>query len=320
MAIGENGTLFVGTRGNDRVYAVRDEDGDGRAETAYPLLTGLDGPNGVAVSGGDLYVAESGRILRYPAIEQNLENPPQPLEVARLPAYSHHGWRYLGVGPDGKLYVPLGAPCNVCDKPEFASILRMNKDGSEREVFAEGVRNTVGFTWHPVTRELWFTDNGRDWMGDQVPPDEVNRAPRPGLHFGFPFCHGGDVADPEFGDQKPCRLFEPPVVKLPAHVAPLGLRFYTGDQFPEDYRQQLFIAEHGSWNRSEPIGYRVSLVRFDTQGNPLGVETFAGGWLGADGEVRGRPVDVLVTPDGALLVSDDKRGAIYRISYEPAAG
>ena len=314
MALGEQGTLFVGTRSDGRVYALRDADGDGRAERKWTLARGLDMPNGVAFRNGALYVAESGRILRFDRIEERLDIPPEPVVVATMGAYDHHGWRYLGFGPDGRLYVAMGAPCNVCEPGDLGSIVSMRPDGGDRHIFARGVRNSVGFTWHPQSGDLWFTDNGRDWLGDDLPPDELNRADGPGRHFGFPYCHGGDIADPEFGTERPCSDFTPPVQRLGPHVASLGVRFYNGDMFPERYRGQLFIAEHGSWNRSSRVGYRITLVRLEDN-RALGYEPFASGWLRA-GSVAGRPVDLLVMPDGALLVSDDKAGAIYRISYE----
>lgn len=318
MAMGEKGTLFVGsmrfgTKPSDAVYAVRTVNGERKVTT---LLKGLNNPNGVAVHDGDLYVAEIHRITRYDDIESNLDRPPKGVEVAKLPSEQHHGWRYIAFGPDNKLYVAIGAPCNVCDrdKEDFATIIRMNADGSGREVVARGVRNSVGFTWHPTTKELWFTDNGRDMMGDDVPSCELNRLARVGDHFGFPACHGGDVADPEFGKLGPCSKFVPPVLKLGPHVAPLGVKFYTGTQFPAEYRGQMFIAQHGSWNRSKPIGYRIMRVKLD--GNrAVEYEPFATGWLGEDGTVTGRPVDILQMQDGSLLVSDDHVGAIYRISY-----
>jgi len=313
MTLGDRGTLFVGTRSEGRVYALRDADGDGRAERKWTLAKGLNMPNGVAFRDGALYVAESGRILRYDRIEERLDNPPEPTVVATMEAYDHHGWRYIGFGPDGRLYVAMGAPCNVCESGALGSIVSMRPDGSDRRIFARGVRNSVGFTWHPRSGDLWFTDNGRDWLGDDLPPDELNRAAAPGGHFGFPYCHGGDFSDPEFGAERPCSEFIPPVQRLGPHVASLGVRFYTGDMFPEPYRGQLFIAEHGSWNRSSRIGYRVTLVRLDGD-RALSYDSFASGWLRA-GNVSGRPVDLAVMPDGALLVSDDKAGAIYRISY-----
>jgi len=282
------------------------------------LAEGLDSPNGVAFRNGSLYVAEISRVIRYDDIEARLEDPPEPIVVNdNFPSDSAHGWKYIKFGPDGKLYVPVGMPCNVCNKEgedeRYGTIMRMESDGSQLEIFAKGIRNTVGFDWNPETGELWFTDNGRDWLGDDMPPDELNRAPVQGMHFGFPYCHAGDIPDPEFGKLRNCSEFTPPEMKLGPHVAALGMTFYTGTMFPEEYRNQIFIAEHGSWNRKIPIGYRVSLVRLEN-GKPVSYEPFADGWLQGLA-AWGRPVDVLVMPDGALLVSDDKNNAIYRISY-----
>jgi len=319
LALSPAGTLFVGNRNGDKVYAVRDEDGDNKADRKWIIASGLNMPNGVAFKDGDLYVAEVSRVWRYPDIEKNLSRPPKPVLVTdAYPDKTHHGWKYIAFGPDGKLYIPVGAPCNICESEEiFATITRINPDGSGREIVARGVRNTVGFTWHPVTRQLWFTDNGRDMMGDDLPPCELNVAPREGLHFGYPYCHGGTIKDPEFGHKKPCSAFVAPVQNLGPHVAPLGLKFYTGTMFPESYRNQIFIAEHGSWNRSKKIGYRITLVRVDDNNRSLGYEVFASGWLDdATQKVWGRPVDVLVMPDGAMLVSDDHANVIYRIAYK----
>ncbi len=317
LALGDGGTLFVGTmRGAGEVFAVQTPAGG--APVIRSIAKGLRMPNGVAFRGGALYVAEPQRILRFDGIEQRLDDPPTPaVVVADLPFKGMlHAWKYLAFGPDGRLYVSVGAPCNICDEPDFSVILRMNPDGSGREVFASGVRNSVGFTWHPQTGEFWFTDNGRDLLGDDTPPCELNRAPRSGLNFGFPFCHGGVVPDPEFGKLGRCEDAVPPVQALGPHVAPLGVRFYTGTMFPAPYRNQVFIAEHGSWNRSKEAGktgHRISLVRLEGQ-RAVAYETFMDGFLDGD-EALGRPVDLLVAPDGALLVSDDKAGAIYRISY-----
>lgn len=318
MALGDDGTVYVGTLKAGRVYALRDSDGDGRAEKKYLIARGLTMPNGVVFHRGDLYVAEVSRILRFPDIANRLDHPPQPVVVFdRFPDDLWHGWKYLRLGPDGKLYANVGAPCNVCRSEEiYATIVRLNLDGSGFEIYAHGVRNSVGFDWHPKTRTLWFTDNGRDWLGDNLPPDELNHAPRAGMHFGFPYCHGGDIPDPKFGRDIDCRRFEPPAWRFPAHVAPLGIRFYTGTQFPEPYRGDLFVAQHGSWNRSEPIGYRVVRLEFK-DGRPVKEHVFAEGWLRPGGRVMGRPVDVLQMPDGSLLVSDDLRGVIYRIRYQP---
>jgi glucose/arabinose dehydrogenase len=317
----DGNTIFVGNRNEDKVYAVRDTDGDGKADKVWVLAEGLKMPNGVAFRGGDLFVAEISRILKFPNILDQLDNPPAPEVVYdQFPTERHHGWKFIAFGPDGLLYVPVGAPCNICESDDeiFASITRIDVDAKviKPEVFASGVRNTVGFTWHPETSELWFTDNGRDMMGDNFPPCELNHAPRKGMHFGYPYCHGGDIADPEFGGKFPCTNFVPPVQKLGPHVAPLGIRFYTGDMFPSSYKNQLIFAEHGSWNRSQKIGYRLMMVTLD--GNKAtSYVPFAEGWLDDDTQTAfGRPVDVMVLPDGSLLVSDDFAHVIYRIHYE----
>ena len=310
-----SGTLFVGTRSAGRVYAVRDEDGDHKAERIIILASGLNRPNGVAFKDGDLYVAEVSRILRYRNIEAHLDNPPQP-EIVNdtFPTDRAHGWKFIRFGPDSLLYVPVGAPCNICASPDpYASIGRLDPSTGDFEVVSRGVRNSVGFDWHPETGEMWFTENGRDWMGDDMPPDELNRVTADGQHFGYPYCHGTDIADPAFGAQRGCGEFVPPVQELGPHVAALGMRFYTGNMFPVEYRNQIFIAEHGSWNRTRKIGYRLTLVRLATDG-AVSYEPFAEGWLQGESS-WGRPVDVLVMPDGSLLVSDDQAGLIYRISH-----
>lgn len=316
LALGTQGTVFVGTRNEGEVYALpRSADGT-RAERVQRVASGLRLPNGVAFLDGALYVAEVNRVLRLDDIEQRLDNPPTPVVVNdSFPDRTHHGWKFIRFGPDGLLYVPVGAPCNVCleEDPRFASIMRMHPDGSGLEVFASGVRNSVGFDWDPATGALWFTDNGRDLLGDDRPDDELNRAPAAGLHFGFPFCHAGELPDPEFGTVRSCSAFVPPELRLGAHVAALGMRFYDGAMFPADYQGSIIVAEHGSWNRSSPVGYRLVRVRLD-QGRAAQAEVFVEGWL-QGATAWGRPVDVLVMPDGALLVSDDRAGAVYRITY-----
>ncbi len=315
MTRGTNGTLFVGTRQeNGNVYAVVPRK-DGSKKVVV-IARGLFMPNGVAFKDGSLYVAEVNRVLRYDNIESNLHNPPEPVVVnGSFPTDTMHGWKYIRFGPDGKLYVPVGAPCNICEPPSpYASLHQMNPDGTDLETYATGIRNTVGFDWDPETRELWFTDNGRDWLGDNAPPDELNHAPQPGMNFGYPYCHGGDIPDPQYGDKHSCEEFTPPAMKLGPHVASLGMRFYTGKMFPKEYYHQIFIAEHGSWNRSIPIGYRITLVRLNKDRKAVSYEVFAQGWLQGR-SAWGRPVDLLVLEDGSLLVSDDKAGAIYRISY-----
>lgn len=319
MAMSRTGVLYVGNRDKDKVYAVQDTDGDYKADKKWVIASGLNEPNGVAFKDGDLYVAEISRITKYPDIEKNLGTPPKPVVVNDdYPTETHHGWKYIAFGPDGKLYIPVGAPCNICESKDeiFASITRLNADGTGREVFAKGVRNSVGFTWHPETKEMWFTDNGRDMLGDDKPSCELNVAAKAGLHFGYPYCHEGGIKDPQFGDKRPCSDFTPPVDKLGPHVAPLGLKFYTGNMFPASYKNQVLVAEHGSWNRSKKIGYNVTLVNV-SDNKVTGHEVFASGWLDeAAQKAWGRPVDVLVLNDGSVLVSDDHANVIYRISYK----
>ncbi|GMN08898.1 sorbosone dehydrogenase family protein [Croceitalea sp. MTPC9] len=320
MAMGDDGTLFVGTRNDKTVYAIQDLDNDYRADHVKVLDSTLEVPNGIAFKNGSLYVAEVGRLLRYDSIESKLDSPPNPVVVYDdYPTEFHHGWKYIAFGPDNKLYVPVGAPCNICDSTvvdeRYATITRMDPDGSNREIYAKGVRNTVGFTWHPKTKELWFTDNGRDMMGDDIPPCELNRVTEIGQHFGYPFCHGGTVKDPEFGNQRPCEDFVPPVQAMGAHVAPLAVKFNTKSMFPEAYANTAFVAEHGSWNRSKKVGYKIALVKLEDN-KAVSYETFIDGWLNDETqEAFGRPVDLLFLKDGSLLISDDYGDAIYRVTY-----
>ena len=312
MALGDKGTVFVATRSDGRIFALQPTESGPPA--VITLAKGLRTPNGIDFLDGDLYVAETKRLLRFRDIENRLHDAPD-FEVLddTFPQERHHGWRYMKFGPDGKLYMSIGAPCNVCDRTGFGIIQRMDPDGANKETFAHGVRNSVGLEFHPRTGELWFTDNGRDMLGDDLPPGELNHAPEAGLHFGFPYCHGGEVADPEFGDQRSCEEFTKPARKLGPHVAPLGLEFYDGEMFPEAYRGSAFIAEHGSWNRSKKIGYRITRVRMNGD-RPVDYEVFAEGWLQGE-RVSGRPVDLLILEDGSMLVSDDHAGRIYRIRY-----
>ena len=321
MTLSPNGTLFVSTRQAGNVYAVIDDDADQSADRVLTLDSGLNMPNGIAFRDGSLFVAEVNRILRYDNLESNLTTPPEPVVLNdTLPTDRAHGWKFIDFGPDGRLYVPVGAPCNICNNedtdPRYATILSMQPDGSDLTIYAHGVRNSVGFDWHPTTDELWFTNNGRDRLGDTEPADTLNHAPSNGLHFGFPFCHQGNIQDPEF-NTRPCSEFRPPAQLLGPHVASLGMEFYTGDMFPGSYHNEIFIAEHGSWNRTAEAGhtgYRLTVARLD--GNQVvGYDVFAEGWLQGNNEAWGRPVDVQVMPDGALLVSDDTADTIYRITY-----
>jgi glucose/arabinose dehydrogenase len=318
MVMSPSGTLFVGTQRSGFVYAVKDVDNDHVADKKWVIASGMNNPNGVAIKNGSLYVAEISKVTKFSDIENNLGNPGKgDVIYDKFPTEWPHGWKYIAFGPDGKLYVPVGAPFNIGIPDErHASIFRMNDDGTGVEKFASGVRNTVGFTWNPDTKEMWFTDNGRDMLGDDIPFDELNCAPKAGMNFGYPYFHSGTIKDPEFGGTHDASEFTPPAQNLGPHVASLGLKFYTGNMFPAEYKDQIFIAEHGSWNRSKKLGYRVSLVRMKN-GKAAGYETFASGWLDdAAQKAWGRPVDVLVLADGSMLVSDDTAGVIYRISYK----
>lgn len=315
MVRGEKGTIFVGSKRAGKVWALTDADGDQRAEQVRLIAEKLTLPSGVEFKDGALYVGAVDRILRYDDIESRLDKPPEPVVVtAALPDKTHHGWKYLRFGPDGKLYIPIGLPCNICDEQGFGLIRRMNPDGSHLETYAHGVRNSVGLAFHPENDQLWFTDNGRDMLGDDMPADELNHAPKMGMHFGIPYCHQGDLLDVEFGVGKNCADYTPPVAKLDPHVAALGLAFYTGNMFPAEYQNRLFVSQHGSWNRSQKVGYRILVLDVQSDGKVTNKQVFASGWLQGQ-ESWGRPNDVLVMPDGALLVSDDQAGVIYRISY-----
>lgn len=319
MTLSDKGTLFVGTIIPNVVYALPDKNHDGKPDSVITLIKDLNHPNGVAFKDGSLYVSEIGRLLRYDNIEANLNKAPKPVVLNKnFPKDEWHGYRYIAFGPDGMLYVPIGAPCNTCLKPEdprYATLTRLKPDGTKQEVFARGIRNTVGFDWHPKTHELWFTDNGRDHLGDNLPPDELNCAPKAGMDFGFPYRYGKNVSDPEFGSKAPAKsVFTACAMPLGPHVAALGMKFYTGNMFPAEYKNKIFICEHGSWNRSKKIGYRISTVTLDNN-KAVSYEPFMTGFLQKD-ENWGRPVDVLQLPDGSILVSDDFAGAIYRITYK----
>jgi len=321
MAVSESGIVFVGNRQENNVYALVDENGDGKADSKYVLANDLRMPNGVAVKDGDLYVAEVSRILRFKDIENNLTKPNYEVVYDGYPDEAHHGWKFIAFGPDGMLYIPVGAPCNICvsEDPIFASITRLDvsKPGAKPEIYAHGVRNSVGMTWHPETKDLWFTDNGRDMLGDDTPDCELNKSTSLGQHFGYPYWHAGTIKDPEVGSEgKEASFYTAPEAKLGAHTAPLGLRFYTGDQFPASYKNQLFITKHGSWNRSKKSGYEVILARLDAAGKVSAQEVMVSGWLDqTTQEAWGRPVDVQQLADGSLLISDDVANCIYRLSY-----
>ncbi|MCZ6890074.1 MAG: PQQ-dependent sugar dehydrogenase [Gammaproteobacteria bacterium] len=312
MAETESGLVFVGTRRAKKIYAVDPRKTPAEVTT---IASGLTLPSGIALVGNDLYVGALNVILRYPDAESRFRLGLTPEIVTEsLPKNRWHGWRHLSTGPDGYLYVAVGAPCNVCKRsdPRFGSILRMDPATGDATVYARGIRNTVGMDWHPDTHELWFSDNGADNLGDDVPPDEINHVEAAASHFGFPYVHAGTILDSKFGKDASADEFVPPIVKIQAHSAALGIAFYSGEQFPESYRGALFIAEHGSWNRSSKVGYRVSVVKFIDQ-MPV-YEPFVTGWL-VGKKNWGRPADVIAARDGSLLISEDQDGVIYRVRY-----
>ena len=327
MTISPSGTVFVGNRKADNVFALVDNDRDGKVDKKYLITDKLTNmPNGVVFHNGNLYVAEVNKIWLFEDVEKNLQKidavgyyPEEPILISdKFPSDKHHGWKYISIGPDNKLYVPVGAPCNICESKDeiYSTITRMDLDGKNQEIYARGVRNTVGFTWHPETGEMWFTDNGRDMLGDNYPPCELNRVQVPNKHYGYPYCHGGDISDPEFGSKYPCDDFVKPVQNLGPHVAPLGIKFYDGNMFPDEYKGDVFIAEHGSWNRTKKIGYRISRVKIENN-KSLGYEPFIYGWLDKDkNDAWGRPVDIVFLEDGSMLISDDYANVIYRVTYE----
>ncbi len=314
LRVGDEGTVFVGNWQANKVWAITEKDGKREAKVLYE---DLDWPNGLAFHNGTLYIAEHKKISKAENIEANLDNPPKLVTIYdKLGNPRPHGWRFLGVGPDEKLYVSNSSPCNICmPEPGFGEIRRMNLDGSGAEAIVRGVRNTVGFDWNPANNQLYFTDNNRDWLSEDLPNGELNRVTEPGKqHFGFPFCHQGDLADPEFGWGYDCKDFTPPIAKLGPHVAPLGMRFYTSDMFPEKYDGAIFIARHGPWNRTKKIAADVVVVQLNDEGNFESMEPFLTGLI-ENNKYIGRPVDVTVMHDGSLLVSDDWNGAVYRVSY-----
>jgi glucose/arabinose dehydrogenase len=315
MARGPNGKIYIGTRAIGRVYEVTDTGG---ARTSRVVVDKLVQPSGVAFANGALYVMAIDKVLRFDGIESNPGVAPVDMTAAfKLPKEQHHNWKYIAFGPDGKLYVPFGAPCNICvPGEEYAQIRRYNADGSGMEVIARGVRNTQGFTWHPTTQELWFTDHGRDWMGDDGPEDELNRLPRAGANFGFPYCHAGGVADKDIPKASPCEGVTLPVQTMGPHAAAMGAHFYTGAMFPAEYKNLLFVARKGSWNRTQKFGYDVVTVKADADGRNARITPFMTGFLkSGTNDFSGRPTYMLQLPDGSLLVSDEQLGAIYRITY-----
>jgi glucose/arabinose dehydrogenase len=319
LALGDQGTVFVGNRNLSNVYAIVDKDGKREVKT---VLKGLNSPNGIVFDKGTLFVAERHRITRYDGIESKLDAAPQPVVVIDNldpTKQAGHFWKYLAMGPDGKLYFNIGSPQNTT-MPTYmqAAIVRVDPAKGTMENYAQGVRNSVGMAFHPKTKQLWFTEHARDWLGDELPSDELNVVSAKGEHFGFPYCYQGDFLDPDYGKDRSCAEFTPPKLNLGAHVAPLGMRFYTGNMFPAAYKNSIFIAQHGSWNRTVKQGYNVVRVTFDARGKAKS-EPFLEGFLTdekADPPMWGRPVDVLQMPDGAMLVSDDYNGIIYRVSYK----
>jgi glucose/arabinose dehydrogenase len=313
MAEGDKGTVFVGTRLVGKVYAVANKDGKRSVKTLY---SDLYRPNGIAFKNGTLYIAELSKVSKIDKVEDNLDSPPKPTMIYdKLPKDEAHGWKFIGIGPDNKLYVPVGQPGNnVLHSDAHGLIWRMNLDGSGAEVIARGVRNTVGFDWNPATKQLYFTDNGRDWMSEDVPEDELNRVTKVGEHFGAPYCLQGNIVDPEFGWGKSCSDYTAPVGLLGPHSAALGMRFYTGNMFPKDYKNAIIVARHGSWNRSKKVGGDVVVVKLNKDGTMKSMEPFITGFL-EDNKYIGRPVDVMQMKDGSLLVSDDWNGAVYRVTY-----
>jgi glucose/arabinose dehydrogenase len=313
LRLGDKGTVFVSNRVLDKVYAIVDR--NGKRETKV-IAAGLDRPNGLAFHNGTLYIAEGTKISKLEKIEDNLDNPPKPVVVySDFLNHQSHGWKFMALGPDNKLYVNVGSPCNICEPPATnGQIRRINLDGSGADVAARGVRNSVGFDWHPITKELYFTDNGRDWLSEDLPEDELNRVTKAGQHFGFPYCHQGNFTDREMGWGRSSDEFEKPVVLLGPHSAALGMRFYTGKMFPSQYQNAILIARHGSWNRTKKIGGDIIVVKLNKDGSVKSQEPFLTGFL-QNNEYSGRPVDVQVLKDGSLLVSDDHAGAVYRVTY-----
>jgi glucose/arabinose dehydrogenase len=317
LRVDDNGTVFVSNRRLDKVYAIVDR--NGKREVKVVAL-GLNSPNGIALHNGTLYIAEINRISKIDNIEAQLDNPPKPTVIySDLPSDAPHGWKFLAVGPDNKLYFNIGAPCNICmPPPTHAQLRRINLDGSGAEVIAHGIRQVVGMDFHPVLKMLYFTENQRDWLSENQPNDKLNRLLHPGQdNFGYPYCHGGDILDPQFGWGRSCDEFTKPVAQVGPHSAPLGMRFYTGHMFPGRYHDAIFIARHGSWNKTHKIGGDIVVALLNPDGTVRSIEPFITGFL-VDNKYLGRPVDMEWLKDGSMLLSDDFNGAVYRISYGPA--
>ena len=311
---GDKGTVFVGSRLLDKVYAIVDRDGKREVK---PIYSGLYRPNGLAFKDGALYIAELSRISKIEEIEDNLDNPPKPVVIYDdLPKDEPHGWKFLTIGPDNKLYFQVGAPCNICmPSPAHAQIRRINLDGSGAEVVARGIRQIVGMDFSPITKQLYFTENSRDWLSEDIPEDKLNRLTQPGKdNFGYPYCHQGNIADQEFGWGHSCDEFTKPIALLGPHTAALGMRFYTGEMFPSEYRNAIFIARHGSWNRTKKIGGDIVVAKLSEDGAVKSIEPFITGFIEKNNYV-GRPADVEFVKDGSMLISDDFNGAVYRVTY-----
>jgi glucose/arabinose dehydrogenase len=315
LALSDKGTVFVGSRLQDKVYAITNKDGK---RQVHVLVSGLYRPNGVAFKNGTLYIAELSQISKIDNVDDKIDSNPKPTVIySDLPKDEAHGWKFMAIGPDNKLYVPIGQPGNnVLHDNAHGQLRRINLDGTGAEKIAFGIRNTVGFDWNPKTKELYFTDNGRDWLSEDWPNDKLNRITKIGQDFGEPYCHQGDMPDVEFGWGHKCSDFVPPVALLGPHAAALGMRFYTGTMFPSEYREQIFVARHGSWNRSNKFGGDIALVKLNKDGSVKSVEPFITGFLQNNNYV-GRPVDVMNMPDGSMLISDDWNGAVYRVTYGP---
>jgi len=317
MALDEKGTVFVGSRLQDKVYAITNKDGK---RQVHVLVSGLYRPNGVAYKNGTLYIAELSQISKIDNVEDQIDKSPKPVVIYKdLPKDEAHGWKFLAIGPDNKLYFEVGQPGNnVLHDDNHGQLRRMNLDGTGAEKIAFGIRNTVGFDWNPKTHELYFTDNGRDWLSEDLPNDELNRITKLGQDFGEPYCHQGNIPDIEFGWGHDCKDYVPPIALMGPHAAALGMRFYTGSMFPSEYRDQIFVARHGSWNKSKKFGGDIALVKLNKDGSVKSVEPFITGFLQPDNNYVARPVDVMNMPDGSMLISDDWNGAIWRVTYGPS--